>query len=237
MDKKSLSFCFQIILACLCFAGLVVFAYQKPKIPITPLYTPPYTTFVCEAKEHPVSAEASPSTFLDASPLFLATPLNASCLPPPKLTLSLTLPLEDVLEPILSLSQNFKVLPLQQTIIEDPLALILYEYPILLYPPEPPSSLKPIFCVQKDNTQILNLLNGQRSSLSLDWILPNLPLALLEGLDLLILRDCTGYTLPVLKRNTLGYDTLDQSILDALSSFPAPYASQATAYEEYKISL
>lgn len=239
MDKKSLSFCLQILLACWVFSLFVSFAYQKPKELKKPCYALPYVELAYTEKEYPSSSsiEAVQATFLDTSPLFLATAYNATCLPTSQLPLGAILPLETVLEPLLSLSQNLKILPLQLPLISDPTELALWNYSVQLEPGPFLAKVSEHFGQTTDNIHLLNLLSGVRTSLSLDFSLKNRHLPILEDLELLSLRDCSGYTLPVLKRNTLGDETLDQTVLEALTPCHPFSSGQAAAYEAYKISL
>lgn len=237
MDKKSLSFCLQILLACWVFSLFVSFAYQKPKELKKPFYTLPYVELAYTRKENPALVEATQATFLDASPLFLATAYNATCLPTSQLPLGAILPLETVLEPLLSLSQNLKILPLQLTLISDPTELALWNYSVQLEPGPPLANVSEHFGQNTGNIQLLNLLSGVRTSLSLDFSLKARHLPILEDLELLSLRDCSGYTLPVLKRNTLGDEILDQTVLEALTPCHPFSSGQTASYEAYRISL
>ncbi len=237
MDKKSLSFCFQVLLACVVFVGWVMFAYQKPKELTSPFYVAPYVEIAYTENKSPSSSKANPSLLLDASPLFLATECNGSCLPALHLPLSNTLPLENALEPFLSLSQKLKILPLQPTLLSEPAELALWSLSINLALPSSPDNLYNQFIGNQENIQILSLLHNTRTTLSLDFNLEDKPLPILEDLELLLLRDCSGYTLPSFKRNTLGDEVLDQMVLEGLIAIPPSYSSQAIAYEEYRISL
>ncbi len=237
MDRKSLSFCFQVLLACVVFVGWVMFAYQKPKAFKKPLYALPYVEIAYTDNKSPSSNKTNPSLLLDASPLFLATECNASCLPALYLPLSKTLPLENALEPLLSLSQKLKMLPLQPTLLSEPAELALWSLSVNLELPSSTDNLYNQFITIQDNTHILSLLHTTRKHLSLDFSLEDKPLPIIEDLELLLLRDCSGYTLPSFKRNTLGDEVLDQMVLEGLIAIPPSYSRQAAAYEAYKISL
>ncbi len=236
MDKKSLNFCFQVLLSCLIFSFFIIFAYQKPKEFKRPLYPLPYVEIAYAENNNPSSLELNPSILLDTSPLFLATGWNASCLPAPQLPLA-TPSLENGLEPLLSLTQNLKILPIQPTLLSDPAELSIWNLSINLEPSPPSDNLDNTFPSIQHNTQILNLLSHTRKRLSLDFSLENQPLPLLEDLELLVLRDCSGYTLPFLKRNTLGDELLDQTVIEHLMAAPPFYSIPAATYEEYRISL
>lgn len=248
MDKKSLSFCLHLLLACLAFMLLLRFSYQKPK-PLEKLdYALPYVALVSPQGESPgilshVLSTAQ-SALLDASPLFLATAYNATCLPLPQAPLSTTLPVDTLLEPLLSLDQHLKILPLKQTFLSDPTELLGWQYPISLeavsYPIQYPlaqAAMKPMMRAIQDNVQVLDLMRGGRSHYSLDLRLEEGSLPLFEDLEFLVLRDCSGYIVPFLKRNTLGEDLLDQTVVEALETIYPTDSIQGTAYKAYRVSL
>lgn len=239
MHKSTWSLCFQCAAALCTLAALWDYAFQRPKGLDKPALFSPYVYLYAEDAQQKASSIAiDQAAFLDSSPLFLATPLNATCHPGSYLDLSQGLPLADVLDPILSLSQNLQVLPLQKTTVEDPLELIKWNYSIKIDLPglgTPPKSQN-FFSSTAANTQLLDLFSSQRTLLSLALKPQSLPLPLLEDLHILVLKDHTGYTLPFLKLNTLGEEALDLSALEALDS-SASLKEGKSAYYEFAISL
>ncbi len=239
MHKSTWSLCLQCAAALCILAALWDYAFQKPKsLDKAALFSPYVYLYSEDVHKKESSIAIDQAAFLDSSPLFLATPLNATCHPRSYLDLSQGLPLTDVLDPILSLSQNLQVLPLQKTTIEDPLELLRYNYSIKIDAPDQgtPSQSQSRFSPTAANTQLLDLFSSQRTLLNLALKPQSFPLPLLEDIHILVLKDNTGYTLPFLKLNTLGEEALDLSALEALES-AAILKEWKSVYYEFTISL
>ena len=162
---------------------------------------------------------------------------RSNCHPKSSLDLSKDLPVADSLAPILSLSENLKVLPLQRTTVEDPLELLQWHYTIDIDPPDikPLEAIHP-FKAEVCNTQLLDLFSSERNLLSLSLSPQDASLPLLEEIHVLVLKAPTGYTLPFFKLNSLGEEALDLKALEALEGL-AMLKAWESAYYEFVSSL